>query len=89
MSTRRTIEIYSSGCPRCGEAIELVERIACPSCEVVVVDATTEEGKAKAERVGVVATPAVAVDGKLAGCCVEGGPPREDALREAGVGTPP
>lgn len=88
MSNKRKIEVFSTGCPRCEEAVELVNRIACPSCEVEVIDASMESGKARAERVGVTATPAVAVDGSLASCCAGGGAPSEDALRAAGVGTP-
>jgi len=88
MSNKRKIEIYSTGCPRCEEAVELVNRIACPSCDVEVVDASAGEGKVRAERAGAIATPAVAVDGSLASCCAGGGAPSEDALRAAGVGTP-
>jgi glutaredoxin 3 len=88
MSARRKIEIYSTGCPRCEEVIALVNRIACPSCEVEVVDASAGEGKARAERAGASAIPAVTVAGELASCCVNGGGPNEHALRAAGVGTP-
>jgi glutaredoxin 3 len=88
MSTSRKVEIFSTGCPRCEEAVELVNRIACPSCEVEVVDASTGDGKARAERAGATSTPAVAVDGSLASCCAGGGVPSEAALRAVGVGTP-
>jgi len=88
MSRTRKIQIFSTGCPRCEEALELVNRIACPSCDVEVIDASTGDGKARAERAGIQGTPAVAVDGELASCCVGGGAPTESALRAAGVGTP-
>ena len=38
MATKRTIEIFSAGCPACEETITLVNRIACPSCDVTVLD---------------------------------------------------
>ena len=34
MSARRKVEVFSAGCPACKETIELVNRVACPSCEV-------------------------------------------------------
>ena len=38
MSARRKVEVFSAGCPACKETIELVNRVACPSCEVIVLD---------------------------------------------------
>ena len=38
MATKRTIEIFSAGCPACEETVTLVNRIACPSCDVTVLD---------------------------------------------------
>jgi glutaredoxin 3 len=31
MATKRTIEIFSAGCPACEEAVTLVNQLACPS----------------------------------------------------------
>jgi glutaredoxin 3 len=36
--TTRTIEIFSAGCAVCTDKIAMVQRAACPSCEVVVPD---------------------------------------------------
>jgi glutaredoxin 3 len=38
MNTKRTIEIFSAGCSACEEAIQLINRVACPSCEVTILD---------------------------------------------------
>ena len=38
MRAKRTIEVFSAGCPACEETVELVNRAACPSCEVSVLD---------------------------------------------------
>jgi len=38
MTTTRTIEIFSAGCAACEETVALVKRVACPSCEVTVLD---------------------------------------------------
>ena len=38
MMTKRKIEVFSAGCGACDEAVALVNRLACPSCEVTVLD---------------------------------------------------
>jgi glutaredoxin 3 len=40
MATKRTIAIFSAGCPACEETVTLVNRIACSSCDVTVLDTT-------------------------------------------------
>ena len=85
MSTKRKIEIFSAGCPACEETIALVNRIACASCDVEVVDMHQSAGAAKAKQYGIRSVPAVVVDGKLADCCAGRGPD-EAALRAAGIG---
>ena len=85
MSTKRKVEVFSAGCPVCRETIALVKKIACPSCDVEVLDMHDSAGAAKAKRYGVTTVPAVVVDGKLADCCAGRGPD-EAALRAAGIG---
>lgn len=85
MSTKRTIEVFSAGCPACEEAIELVNRIACPSCEVTVLDMTDPNVARRARGLGARSVPAIAIDGKLVSCCTGRGP-EEAALRAAGLG---
>lgn len=85
MTNLRTIEIFSAGCPVCRETIDLVNRIACPSCEISVLDMNRPDVAARAKDLGVRSVPAVAVDGKLADCCAGRGVD-ETTLRGAGVG---
>jgi glutaredoxin len=87
MTATRIIEIYSAGCPACQEAIDLVTRITCSSCEVVVRDMNDINVVKDAKRLGIHRVPAITVDGKLAACC--GGAAVDEAmLRGAGIGTP-
>ena len=88
MSNKRKIEIFSAGCPACESAVETVNRIAGPCCEVEVLDMHLTEVAARAEQLGVRSVPAVAVDGKLADCCAGRGVD-EATLRAAGIGVPP
>ena len=85
MTDKRIIEVFVAGCPACDQAVELVNRIACDSCDVQVLDMHDSEVAEKAKALGVRAVPAVAVDGKLAACCESGGPD-EASLRAAGIG---
>jgi glutaredoxin 3 len=87
MANTRKIEIFSAGCPCCADAVKTVEEIACPSCEIEVLDMHEASAAKKAAEYGVKSVPAVAVDGKLAGCCVNRGID-ENALRAAGIGVP-
>jgi len=85
MKAKRKIEIFSAGCPVCQETIDLVNRIACPSCEVNVLDMNVAQVANRAQRLGIRSIPAVVIDGKLANCCAGRGPD-EDILRAAGIG---
>ncbi len=87
MSAKRKIEVFSAGCPVCEETIELVNRMACPSCEVSVLDINQPEVAKRAKGLGARSVPAVAIDGKLANCCAGRGPD-EATLRAAGLGQP-
>ena len=85
MNTKRRIEIFSAGCPTCEETIEPVNRIACPSCEVSVLDMKKTEVASRAKALGIRSVPAVVIDGTLADCCAGRGP-KETTLRAAGLG---
>lgn len=87
MATKRKIEVFTAGCPACEETLQLVNRIACPSCEVSVLDMKDAAVAKRAKSLGVRSVPAVAIDGKLADCCAGRGPD-EAALRAVGVGQP-
>ncbi len=87
MNTKRKIEIFSAGCPACQETIELVNLIACPSCEVIVLDMNDTDIASRAKELRIHSVPAVVIDGKVAQCC-EGRGPDEASLRAAGLGQP-
>ena len=82
---KRKVEIFSAGCGCCEETIKLVRSIACPSCEITVLDMKDGEVAERAKSLGVRSVPAVVIDGKLADCCAGRGP-EEASLRAAGVG---
>jgi glutaredoxin len=85
MSTR-SVEVFVAGCSLCDEAVAMVKRLACPSCEVTIRDMSEPDTARHARSLGVRSVPAVVVDGQLLGCCGSG--VDETALRNAGVGTP-
>ena len=85
---KRTIEVFSAGCSVCDEAVKLVQDLACPSCDVQVLDMRAgKAAQAKAMQYGVQRVPAVAVNGKLASCYTGGGIDAS-TLRSLGVGSP-
>jgi glutaredoxin len=86
MATTRKIEVFSAGCAVCEDTVALINRIACPSCEVEILDMHQPDVAAKAKRYGIRSVPAVAVNGRLADCCAGRGPD-EGTLRAAGIGT--
>ncbi len=88
MPDRRTVDVFTAGCGICEDAVELVKRIACDSCEVTVLDTRDKAVLRRARELGIRSLPAVVVDGELAPCCAGSGVD-EAALRAAGVGTPP
>lgn len=85
MNQKRKIDVFSAGCPTCIETVKFVQQIACPSCEVEVLDMNKPEVATKAGQYGVKSVPAVAINGTLANCCIGAGP-IEAALRSAGLG---
>jgi glutaredoxin 3 len=87
MAEKRKIEIFSAGCPACDETVQMVNAIACPSCEIEVLDMQQTEVAAKAKEYGIRSVPAVVIDGKLADCCAGRGVDAE-MLRANGVGVP-
>jgi len=87
MNAKRTIEVFSAGCPACRETIDLVNRLACSSCEISVLDMNDPQVAKRAKELGIRCMPAVVIDGKLADCCAGCGPDQE-TLRSAGVDNP-
>jgi hypothetical protein len=87
MNAKRTIEIFSAGCSACEEAIQLINRVACPSCEVTILDMKNPDVASRAKHLGIRSVPAVVINGMLADCCTGRGPD-EATLRAAGLGQP-
>ena len=85
MNGKRMIEVFSAGCAVCDETIAMVKRVACPSCEVTVLDMQDPEVARRARSLGIRSVPAVVIDGTLAACC-SGRGPDEVTLRAAGLG---
>ena len=63
----------------------MVKDIACPSCDVSMLDMNDPSVASRAKDLGIMAVPAVVIDGKLADCCTGRGPD-EATLRAAGLG---
>lgn len=87
MSETRQIEVFSAGCPACKQAIDLVRSVACPSCEVHVLDMHDPQVATKAASYGIQRVPAVVIEGRLADCC-QGAGVDEATLRRLGIGAP-
>jgi hypothetical protein len=87
MTTKRKVEIFSAGCPLCEETIELVNKVACPSCEISILYIKDANVASRAKSLGIRTIPAVVIDGKLADCC-KGRGPDEATLQALGLGQP-
>jgi len=87
MNAKRTIEIFSAGCPACEDTIALVNRVSCPACEVTVLDMKNPDVSSRAKHLGIRSVPAVVINGQLADCC-SGRGPDERTLRAVGLGQP-
>jgi len=85
MSSQRKVEVFSAGCAVCDAAIQTVKSLACPSCDVEVLDMREPAVAARAKALGIHRVPAVVVDGQLAGCCT-GGMIDAAVLRSMGLG---
>lgn len=65
----------------------MVKDVACPSCEVEVLDMRQADIAKRAKEYDIKRVPAVVIDGRLASCCVGRGVD-EATLRSAGLGVP-
>ena len=78
---KRTIEVFTAGCPICEPAVELVREAAGADHEVLVRDLRVEGTAAQQARgYGIKTLPAIVVDGSLLGCCRNTGPSREELM---------
>ncbi len=86
---KRTVEVFTSGCPVCEPVVKMVNDLACESCDVQIYNlvelCNDEVCLNKVKSYGVQRIPAVAVNGKLLDCCRDLSITK-DALIQAGVG---
>jgi glutaredoxin 3 len=82
---KRKIEIFSADCPACKDTIALVNQMACPSCDVQILNMNQEDVANRAKAYGIQRVPSIVIDGKLADCCTAQGPD-ETMLRAVGIG---
>lgn len=87
MSEKRTVEIFSADCQVCRTVIDQVQALACPSCEIIILDMQDDQVAGRARNLGVRSVPAIVIDGQLADCCAGDGA-NEEKLKEAGLGQP-
>ncbi len=87
MTDKRKIEVFSAGCPVCDDTVKLVNNLACPSCEVNILDMKSPDVAERAKTLGIRSVPAVVIDGKTADCCTRRGPDKA-TLIAAGLGKP-
>ena len=85
MAAKRTVEIFSAGCPTCEETIAAVRKAACPSCDVIVLDMNTIEVARRAKALGIRSVPTVVIEGIVSACCA-GRNVDLNVLRAAGLG---
>jgi hypothetical protein len=85
MEKKRKIEVFSAGCSVCEETVEMVKQIACPSCEVNILNMNDSAVAMRAKTLAIHSVPAIVIDGKLADCC-SGRGPDEATLIAAGFG---
>lgn len=87
MKKTRGIEIFAAGCPACSDVIQMVRAMACPSCEVEIVDVIDVSTHTRVTALDIASLPAVVIDGRLAACC-KGGTVSKEALMKEGDGVP-
>lgn len=70
---KKQIEVFTAGCPVCEPVVQLIKDTAGKDCEITIHNLSEQcESKicvTKMEEYGVKRLPAIAVDGKLLGCC--------------------
>ncbi len=82
MNVKHTVEIFSAGCQVCEDFATRVKKMACPSCEVTVLDMKELEVSNRAKSLNIRSLPFVVIDGRVTDCC-DGRGPDEDGLRTA------
>jgi hypothetical protein len=79
---KRQVEIFTSSCSLCDEAVRMVQDLACPSCEVLVYN--LRDDLEKAQQYSVNAVPAIAINSTV----VITGKSNREQLEAIGIGQP-
>jgi hypothetical protein len=70
---KRKIEIFTAGCPVCEEQVQKIKELACPSCDIDVLNVNQNtDALNKSKSIGIKRLPSVVIDGVLAECCSSG-----------------
>jgi len=88
---KRSVEVFTAGCPLCDPVVAMVKEIACEQCEITIYDLVKQCNDkiclSKVEAYQISKVPAVAVDGRLLNCCMNEGVSKEELIN-AGIGRP-
>lgn len=76
MSTQRKIEVLGPGCSRCKETFRIVQQVVAE--EGLTIEVVKDESIERMMSLGLMATPGVAVDGKVV---LSGRVPKPDDVR--------
>lgn len=87
MVVKRQIEVFSASCSVCETTIDLVNRLASSSDEVIIQNMHDPNVARRAQALGIRSVPAIVIDGVLADCCAGRGVD-EATLQAAGLGQP-
>ncbi len=83
--SEKWIEVFSSGCPLCKDAIDLVERLSGHPDQVIVHDMNAPDVISEAYRLGIRSVPTILIDGQIAECGAGG---VDEAGLRAALGLP-
>jgi len=70
---KRTVEIFTAGCPVCDPVVQLVKETSCDNCEITIYDLVKQCKEKtctdKMRQYGINRVPSIVVNGKLLDCC--------------------
>lgn len=85
---KRTVEIFTAGCPICDPVVQMVKETACDKCEITIYDLVKQcEEKTCTDKMrayGINRVPSIVVNGKLLDCCDRAITKKD--LKNAGIG---
>ena len=86
---KRSVEVFTAGCPVCDPVVQMVKDLACDQCEITIYDLIKQSDDktclSKIEAYQIKKVPSVAVDGKLLNCCVNDAISKDELIK-AGIG---